>query len=201
MDWDRWGLSLPAAGSRASPGAWAARTAAWLSCRDAPRVRRRDREGHDQGEDRPSAQRALDEDASAHHVGQPAADRQPEPEAAGDASRRAVDLGQVLEDPRVVGGVDADPRVDDADPVLEALVAARSGLRPDRDAAPVGELDRIVDQVRDDLTKRLRIADDEGRLVRRVFQLEPQVLLRAFDPRDLGDVTKELGGAEGRRVD
>src|SRR5947209_976460 len=112
---------------------------------------------HVEGERRPDALLALDGDRTTEQPRNLAADRQAEAGAAVLAAGRAVGLLERLEDVPQFVGCDSDPGVGDRERedgrlrvvqrrYAEAQRAVR-GVDPQRDAAGVGELERVGQQV------------------------------------------------------
>ena len=144
----------------------------------------RHRQAQIDDETRAPARRALDADVSAHQAQQAAADRQPEAGAAVLARGRAVGLRKVFEDPGLRFRCDADAAVYDADfdrTLGWGLFAQRD---PHDHFAVFGELERIADQVGDDLAQPERVAVQRQRCVGR------GELGRQFNAFDLGSVRK-----------
>ena len=110
---------------------------------------------------------------AAHQLGQLAADRQAEAGAAVLTRRRGVGLGELLEQGEDLVLRDADAGVGDRQPE-----AARIGrLEARRDAALVGELDRVGDQVGEDLAQPVGVAAPHARGLRRDLDREIQPLV------------------------
>src|SRR5690606_3071140 len=107
---------------------------------------------------------------AAEHLGQALADRQPEPGAAEAAGGRAVELAEALEQPVHAVGADADPGVLDGELELVAQAAALAGGLLDADGeadvAVGGELDRVAEEVEEDLPQAGGVGDDPPRDVR-----------------------------------
>ena len=110
---------------------------------------------------------ALDANAAAHERGEPLADRQAEAGATVLSSRGRVDLTERLEEPLDAIGRDADAGV--AHRKLKSqgrlrLLGGAARLRGvthlDGHASGGGELDRVVDQVGQDLAQSRDVADD-----------------------------------------
>ena len=144
----------------------------------------RHRQAQIDDETRPAARRALDADAPPHQAQQAAADRQAQAGAAVLPRGRAVGLREVFEDPRLRFRCDADATVVDAD--LDRTI--RRGLLAQRHAnhhfAVFGELERVADQVGDDLAQPERVAVHGQR------RFGWGELSRQFKALDLGRVRK-----------
>ena len=125
---------------------------------------------------------AADRDVAAEHPREAPADAEAEPGAAEVARDRAVRLHEGLEDrvQRVGPDADASVRHADAEPSLGTF---RVELCGDRHAASLGELDRVGDEIGDDLPHACRIGSN--RLGQRTFRLEAQreALLPRLDRR------------------
>ena len=130
------------------------------------------------------ARLALDPEPSAHQPHERGRDRQAEAGAAEPARRRSVRLTEGFEDGVVLLRRDADAGVGDAEVQLRAALGARVLPDGDEDVAALGELERVADQVRQDLLNPRRVADDAGRHVRVdvANELEP-LLVRAEGER------------------
>src|SRR5439155_18549153 len=100
--------------------------------------------------------RALHPDLSALQLDQPLRERQAEANPFVAARRRAIDLTELLEEARLVLALDTDAGV--------AHLYHRSGIglrcADDHAAVVRRELDRVVDQVVDDVPEAARIEDD-----------------------------------------
>src|SRR5690606_22767129 len=100
--------------------------------------------------------RALGRDATAVQLDEMPADREPEAEPAASSALDAFCLTKALEDLRQEIRADAAPLVRDDEPRF-----ARLRFEADGDpAAGVGELDRVVEEVRGDLTEAVGVPDD-----------------------------------------
>ena len=108
---------------------------------------------------RPIADAALDLDRAAVHVHDRADDREPEPAPAAARLVRPRAAVEALEDVRQLGRLDADARVGHLDP---RPVRRRRHVDRDR-AAARRELDRVGDEVGDDLADALRVVADPDR--------------------------------------
>ncbi len=118
---------------------------------EAPRRHALERERH--GEAGPTAGLGLGRNLAVHHLGEQAADGQPQARAAETAGDRSVGLFEAAEQARARLGVETDARVIDAE--------FQAGLqRVDRQLHPArgGELDRIGQEVRQHLGDPDRIA-------------------------------------------
>ena len=104
------------------------------------------------------------------------------------AALRPLDAAKAVEDVSQVGRGDARPGVDDLE--NRARVAA---VQADRDAPLEGELERVGDEVEDDLLPHLPI-DVDGLGERRAIddQLEPPALRRGSEAR------RQIGGQRGQ---
>ena len=135
---------------------------------DQRRIGRRRHQVERDGEGRAGAGRALDRDVPAHELRQAADDRQAEASAAVASRGRAVGLGERLEEPRLLRLAHADAGVADRQDDTGAAFAQRLGAGADHGAAALGELQRIAQQVEQDLAHPGRIADQRvGRAGRR----------------------------------
>src|SRR5439155_9136798 len=107
-------------------------------------------------------------------------DGEPEAEAAVRAVRARVRLAEAVEDVGQELGADAPPAVAH----LEAHAVAGALDAEDDLAAGVGELDRVREEVGEDLLETVRIADDAARTVLDRAR-EPQVLRIRAGPHRL----------------
>ena len=116
---------------------------------------------------------ALRRQRAVHQLGEAAADREPEARAAVPARDRGVHLAERLEEPAHPLRRNADAGVADVDRDLPAVAAAPPrrpldrDVRRDHDLAGGGELDRVRQQVEDDLANPTRVADDRRAAGRR----------------------------------
>ena len=107
---------------------------------------------------------ARDADPAAHELGEPLADREPEPGAPVAARGRGVDLAERLEEAAEPVGRDADAGVADREgQLVEARPFQPVGGHRQDDLAPLGELDRVREQVQEDLAEARHVADDHRR--------------------------------------
>ena len=109
-------------------------------------------------ERRALAERTLHPNGGAHQPQQSLADRQPQASATELARGRAVGLRELLEDPPVRRFVDADAGVAHGDAHAGVVLAALQHLDAQQNLALGGELDRIAQQVADDLTQAEGVA-------------------------------------------
>jgi hypothetical protein len=144
------------------------------------RVRRDDRsvgggvETQPQGEGAALVHGALDADLAAQRAGQLAADRQAQPGAAVGAAGGAIGLLEGLEDDRQLVLGDADAGIDDA----EGHDVLAGPLDAQRHPALRGELERVGQQVAQDLLEALLVSDDGRRHVvqNERIQIEPAAI-------------------------
>src|SRR5690348_833135 len=153
-------------------------------------------------------------------LGEPSGNRQPEPGSFGELS--LTELHEFLEDPLLIIWRDAFTFVDHLDDYA-VVVAAR---QRDADGLPTTELDRIRQQVEQDLTHATRIGHHSNRLARvfdterrsilvrewahgdeqvldqrgKTYWLEPQIDLAGFDLREVEDIVHQLEQVLGRFV-
>ncbi len=127
---------------------------------DPSRARRRAHAEPDREEERgPDAGLALEPDAAAHQLDQPAADRQPEAGAAVLARGGHVGLRERLEQLRRLLRRHADARVAHRELELHLLAGPLEQLDVEPDLAALGELHGVVDEVGQDLAEPQRIAE------------------------------------------
>ena len=170
-----------------------------------------DERGQVQRERAPLARRRDDPDLAAEEARDLPADRKPEPGAAVAAAGRPVRLLEGLEDDAQLVLGDPDPRVDDreGDDGLggrEALAREADVVSRDADLEPhralVGELDRVREQVLQDLLEPLLVGDDRRRDVRadHLHRELERLLLRERPERPLSELAHvgelELGGLD-----
>ena len=109
----------------------------------------------------PAPSCALDPDPPAVQLDELARDRQAESRAVVRARRRRVDLRELAEDQIVMLGRDADARVADLDEQLGRGRSARRRARFEPHAAAGRrEVDRVAEQIADDVRDLLAIGDD-----------------------------------------
>ena len=99
------------------------------------------------------------------------ADRQAEAGALRLVGQRIADLLEAFEDLGLIGRRNAETGIDDADDEIAAAPDSAA-----RDRARVGELDRVRDQVDDDLDQAVAIAGDHGQVRSDVLD-QPKALL------------------------
>jgi hypothetical protein len=140
----------------------------------APGAGRRERQLD--GEGGPAPLGAAGDEAPAERPAQPFGDREPEPAAAVEPGHPGVALREALEQPRQDGRRDAGPGVGDLD--RQAHPALGRGGRPDadRDAAALGELDRVADEVGEHLPQPAGVGAQHLRRARRHPHVERQAL-------------------------
>jgi hypothetical protein len=114
---------------------------------------------------------------AAHRLGEAAADREAQARASVAPADRRVDLAERLEQQVHPVGRDADAGVADFDRGSPRRAASRRGrhrVDGEHDLAAVGELDRVREQVEDDLAEPALVAEDRlGQAVaQRVGQLD-----------------------------
>src|SRR5581483_12526609 len=114
-------------------------------------------------ERRPGAGSALDPERPAHERDEALRDREPEAGPSVPARRRRVDLAEGLEELGDALGRDADPGVAYGEVELVLAGRDRAGRDGDADLSPIGELDGVREQVREDLPEARHVADDRGR--------------------------------------
>jgi hypothetical protein len=113
-------------------------------------------------ERRSLVQAAVDADAPAHQLGELLDDRQAEAAAAVAARARRVDLREGVEHRVELVLGDADAGVAHLEAKLHRVVALAEDGDVEDDAAALGELDRVVEQVDEHLAQAHRIALDES---------------------------------------
>ena len=159
------------------------------------RLQPQQRQQHAEGAALPGL--AVDPDVTAHHAHQLARDLQAKTGAAEAPADAVVALAEALEQPAQRGGIHADAGVDDAQP--RQCHAARCGgwQRVDQQPhlAPVGELDRVANQIEDHLLEPLAV-DLDPLVQRRIeHRLELQPLgprLRSHQGLDLGQQARQV---------
>ena len=102
---------------------------------------------------------AGERDVAVHQQRQPLADRQAQPGAAEAPRGRRVRLREGLEQPRLRRRRDADAGVADGERDQDRAVLRRGGVERQHHRALRGELDRVAEQVEDDLAQARRIAE------------------------------------------
>ena len=110
-----------------------------------------------EGERAARAGLALQPDAPAHQLDEPPRDREPEPGAAVLARGGHVGLGEGLEEAgRLLSG-HADPGVAHGELQLDLVAGTLEQTDREPDLATLGELDRVVDEVGEDLSETERV--------------------------------------------
>src|SRR5262249_27796412 len=140
-------------------------------------LRRRLVEGQLEPERAAPAGLALEPDAAAHELDEMARDREAETGAAVATRRAAVRLGEALEHRLLPVERDADAGVLDADPQGRARFRFVQARREHADLAALRELDRVSQQVDEDLAQPPRVASQPPRGVRRQVDERFQALL------------------------
>src|SRR5687767_15041654 len=118
------------------------------------RVRRRPNR-NEQRERRALPELRLDVDPPTEHCGEPLGDEEPEARAAVAARQPRLELRERLEKPGAVARPDADPGILDAE--RHAVVRRR---HVERHAPHIGELDRVPDEIHEDLAELVRVTHD-----------------------------------------
>ena len=108
---------------------------------------------------------ALQPDLAFQGFDQPGRDRQPQPRAAVAARRRGVGLHELFEDHPLLVRRDADAGVGDLEPQGDRLAARLLHAHPQGDLAPLGELDRVRQQVGQHLPQQAGVAEQRVRRV------------------------------------
>ena len=117
------------------------------------------RQRHGEPEGRALALLAVDADLAAHQLDQPRGDGEPEAGALVAAGRRGVDLAELLEDQRQACRRECRCRYRSPRCGASCRRPTGSPLDIDQHMAGIGELDRIADQIGDDLADAADIAD------------------------------------------
>ena len=148
-------------------------------------------------EHRPLAHGAVHRDGSAHGIDDALRDREPEAGPAMLARRRSVGLLELLEYPFHVLGAKPRSRIGDTerDRGLFGRPAEPDGHR---NAAGVGELDRIAEQVEKHLPKPAGVCVDGGRDLDADMHAETDILAEGARGKQLGDILHQL--AHGYRL-
>src|ERR1700730_17588178 len=115
-----------------------------------------------EGEARALPELTLDREAAVQHLCQPAADRQTETRPAVRAGRRVIELPEVLEYLLLAGWRDANPGVAHRN---GHHVIGRHPATADRDPALVRELERVAEEVEDDLLEFLTVGSNLPQLL------------------------------------
>src|SRR6185295_6330631 len=118
-----------------------------------------DAEPGSEGESAADCGLRLDPNSAAHQLDQTPRDREPEAGAAVLAGGRSVGLAERLEQPRRLLARHADPGVGDFDPELHFLTGALGATDAHADPSVLGELDRVAQQVGQDLADPQRVTD------------------------------------------
>ena len=120
---------------------------------------------------------AVDPDLSTHHADECRRNRESETRAAIATRRRGIGLHERIENVLAPIGGDADAGVDHREMDLTLFAGTALDTRPQDDFAALGELDGVTDQIQDDLTQPIGIADERGRNGRLDIANELQPLL------------------------
>ncbi len=172
---------------------------------------RRERQLEPEG--RAGAGLRVDSDRAVHHLAQAVADRQAETRTAIPARGRSVGLGEGLEEPGLLPRRQADARIDHVEAQALRFPGAAVAAHAHRDAAGIGELDRVARKIQQDLAQPRRVAgspvgqpridiDDEvDRLVVRPAGYQLADTLDHFDEREGNAFDLQLSGLELRDVE
>lgn len=114
-------------------------------------------QAHGEPEGAALARRAVDPDLAAHQQGQAFADGQPETGAAVFPCQRTVRLFESLEQAQLVGRADADTGILDLETQQRRGSVRGELANAQGDAAVVGELDRVGDEIDQDLAEAQRV--------------------------------------------
>jgi hypothetical protein len=158
---------------------------------------------HAGGEGGAAARLALHRQIAPHQLAEPPGDRQPEARAAELAGDGIVRLAERPEDP--LHRLRGDAHAGVAHLEFQAAAPGRQGLagarRPAADAhlhaAPLGELDRVADQVGENLPQAHRVPHDHRRRQPVEGPLERDALLLGLRQEHGADVRGELGDLAG----
>ncbi len=144
----------------------------------------------------------MDVDAPAERRRETGRDDEAEARAAEGPRGRGVRLGEWLEQPRLLLGPHADPGVDDRETNPPAF-RCRGPRRIDLEAhaARLGELDRVADQVHQDLADPRRIRAHVRRRLARDGDLEPEPLAGGVLAEQALDLAHEIGQRERHRLE
>ena len=150
--------------------------------------------------------RALEADLALHQIHQLTADREPEPGPAEAACQRAIGLGERIEDLFLVARRNADAGVrhgEQEHAALAPVFAARILLpvHAEQHLALLGELDRVADQVHQDLSEPDHVGPDRSGyvVVDEARQLETLALCLLGE--EVGDVLDRFAQVERARLE
>src|SRR5438093_6806790 len=127
-----------------------------------------------QGERAALARDASHAQVAAQHAGEPLRDGEPETRAPEAARGRSVRLREGGEEPRLLLGVEADAGVDDL--AAETAVLHRADL--EAHAPPGRELDRVADEVQEDLAESGGVGLDRLRKWAAIPDLDVEAVVR-----------------------
>src|SRR5205823_11162715 len=139
---------------------------------------------------------ALDPDLAPHEAGEHPRDRQAQTGAAVPAGGGAVDLRIRREDLRALLLRQPDAGIGDLEAEQHARTEGVQSHRLDDDLAGVGELDRVADQVEQDLAQSPWVADDSYRHVGLDVEDELDALVRRGLREQLDRLLGDVFGAE-----
>ncbi|MCY1349030.1 hypothetical protein D9M69_352000 [compost metagenome] len=143
------------------------------------------------------AKPAVHPDAAAHRLGQALADRQAEPGAAVLAGDRAVGLLEGLEQPALLFGTEADAGVAHAEIQPHLRAVALLDAHRHLDLATLGEFQRVVGVVDQDLAEPQRVAEQPRRHLRVDVEQQGQALGRGLVADQPDQVLQHLVEIEG----
>ena len=144
---------------------------------------------------------AFDPDAAPHHPDELRHDGEAEPGSPVLARCGSVGLREGFEDQAHLLCRDADPRVRDGHAEDEGIVPARLARDPHGDLAPLGELDRVPDEVHHDLAEPSGVAEHARRDLARHVGGELQPFAAGVDRERLQRVAQRVARAEGDRFE
>src|SRR5207245_2979226 len=157
---------------------------------------RRDGEGQREAEVAAAAYLGRNGDLSAQQRHQPPRDREAESGAAVAAGHGRIRLRELLEDRGQLLLRDADPRIAHAKLPRGLVAVAAHRARGHVDLTALGELDRVPDQVDEDLSHARRISAHEVRDVGRHVHRELEVFLAGPDGEQGGGSVYDFGEIE-----
>ena len=144
---------------------------------------------------------ALHLDLSAHEPDQALRDGEAESGSAVAARHRRVRLRELLEDRANVFGCNADARVADGESQLHVIVGGQGRRDRNDDLTLLRELDRVSDQVHQDLTEARRIPAHRAGHFGRDLRQELEMLFARSDREQARRRVRDLRDIEGNRFE
>src|SRR4030088_429612 len=136
------------------------------------------------------AELTVHADAAAHEFNQARGNRETQTRAAEFSSGRSISLGEGIEDPFLVGGVDPNARVADLEVEANLPRGAVYGFDANHDLSTLWKLQSIAHEIHDDLTQASCVATERIGDVRGDVTSKFQSFLMRADSQELERMTQ-----------